>query len=147
MGAREGMKRKWLFSFSRKCKISLSLTTVLFSFFSFSVICCISEQGSRHCLDILWFVTGTSTLTSMVKAWEQFYWISIQYIHPQSSHGTLFSIPRHLRSQIIVRVLSFFSSRRNWDSPNPSPSSDVGTYTVVLFIYTYFVSKSNLPRL
>ncbi len=55
------------------------------------------------------------------------------------------------------RVLSFFSSRQNWDSPNPSPAgerappphlvlggwerpnSDEGTYTVVLFIYTYFV--------
>ncbi len=62
------------------------------------------------------------------------------------------------------RVLSFFSSRRNWDSPNPSsagecvpprfrgerhtrwrergresPNSDEGTYTVVLFIYMYFV--------
>jgi hypothetical protein len=62
-------------------------------------------------------------------------------------------------------VLSFFSSRRNWDSPNPSPAgecappppvlgeghtrwrergwespnSDEGTYTVVLFTYTYFV--------
>jgi hypothetical protein len=60
---------------------------------------------------------------------------------------------------------NLFSSRRNWDSPNPSlagecalvpnsegeghtrwrergwesPSSDEGTYTVVLFIYTYFV--------
>jgi hypothetical protein len=54
-----------------------------------------------------------------------------------------------------------FSSRRNWDSPNPqargwkghthtlwrergweSPNSDEATYTVVLFIYTYFVSLS-----
>jgi hypothetical protein len=59
----------------------------------------------------------------------------------------------------VGRVLSFFSSRRNWDSPNPSsagecdpppgsggeeftrwrergwesPNSDEGTYTVVLF--------------
>jgi hypothetical protein len=57
------------------------------------------------------------------------------------------------------RVLSFFSSRRNWDSPNPSPAgerappylvrgggahsltrewespnSDEGTYTVVLYV-------------
>ncbi len=61
---------------------------------------------------------------------------------------------------------SFFSSRWNWDSPNPSPAgdcappfwgeghtgwrergwespnSDEGTYTVVLFIYTYFVVES-----
>jgi hypothetical protein len=65
-------------------------------------------------------------------------------------------------------VLSFSSSRRNWDSPNPSPAGesappvlggggggshslareglwespnfDEGTYTVILFIYTYFVS-------
>jgi hypothetical protein len=63
----------------------------------------------------------------------------------------------------IGRVLSFFSSPRSWDSPNPSPAdecpppprfwgerhtrwrqrgrespnSDEGTYTVVLFIYTY----------
>ncbi len=61
-------------------------------------------------------------------------------------------------------MLSFFSSRRNWDSPNPSPAgdcapppvlgggahslgwespnSDEGTYTVVLFIYSYFVVGS-----
>ncbi len=67
----------------------------------------------------------------------------------------------------VGRELSLFSSRRNWDSPNPSPAgecaplpprfwregrtrwqemgqtqespnSDEGTYTVVLFIYTYF---------
>ncbi len=62
----------------------------------------------------------------------------------------------------VGRVLSFFSSRRIWDSPNPSPAasvqpppppplgggahqerswespnSDEGTYTVVLFIYTF----------
>ncbi len=37
----------------------------------------------------------------------------------------------------VGRVLSFFSSRRNWESPN----SDKRTYTVVIFIYTsmYFV--------
>jgi hypothetical protein len=66
-------------------------------------------------------------------------------------------------------VLSFFSSRRNWDSPNPSPAGECappprfwgeghtrwrergweipnsveGTYTVVLFIYTYFVNVGN----
>ncbi len=54
---------------------------------------------------------------------------------------------------IVGRVLSFFSSRRNWDSSNPSPAgecvpppvwgeespnSDEGTYTVV-FIYSFFV--------
>ncbi len=66
----------------------------------------------------------------------------------------------------VGRVLSFFSSCRNWDSPNPSPAGECappplvrgvgvhslaregvggfqfrreGTYTVVLFIYTYFV--------
>jgi hypothetical protein len=67
----------------------------------------------------------------------------------------------------VGRVLSFFSSRRNWYSPNPSPAgesapvlggghtrwrvrgwenpnSDEGTYTVVLFIYTYFVGPSIL---
>ncbi len=62
-------------------------------------------------------------------------------------------------------MLSFFSSRRNWDAPTPSsvgecvppppvlgeghsrwrergwesPNSGERTYTVVLFIYTYFV--------
>ncbi len=65
-------------------------------------------------------------------------------------------------------MLSFFSSRRNWDSPTPhpqasvppfwfrgggahsvagkwywSPNSDEGTYTVVLFTYTYFVVYSH----
>ncbi len=53
----------------------------------------------------------------------------------------------------VSRVLSFFPSRLNWDSPNPSPAgecaplpfclergcespnSDEGTYTVVLYIY------------
>jgi hypothetical protein len=64
-------------------------------------------------------------------------------------------------------VLSIFSSRRNWDSPNPSPAgecapplvrgeghtrwrergwaspnSNEGTNTVVLFIYMYFVDES-----
>ncbi len=63
----------------------------------------------------------------------------------------------------VGRGLGLFSSRQNWDSPNPSPAgecapprfwgeghtcwrergwespnSDEGTYTVVLFIYTYF---------
>jgi hypothetical protein len=38
----------------------------------------------------------------------------------------------------------FFSSRRNWDSPNPSPAgecpnSDERTYTVVLYIYNVLV--------
>ena len=67
----------------------------------------------------------------------------------------------------VGRVLCFFSSRRKWDSPNPSPAgecapsprfwgegytrwrergwkspnSDEGTFTVVLFIYTYFVPR------
>ncbi len=62
-------------------------------------------------------------------------------------------------------MLSFFSSRRNWDSPTPlaagecaphplvrggghtcllergwwSPNSDEGIYTVVIYIYEYFV--------
>jgi hypothetical protein len=68
----------------------------------------------------------------------------------------------------IGRVLSFFSSRPNWASPNPSPAGefapppppvlgggahslaregwrespnyDEGTYIVVLFIFTYFVA-------
>jgi len=62
----------------------------------------------------------------------------------------------------VGRVLSFFSGRPNWDSTAPlappptlwsggrghtclrergwgSPNSDEGTYTVVLFIYKYFV--------
>jgi hypothetical protein len=61
----------------------------------------------------------------------------------------------------VGRVLSYFSSRRNWNSPNPSPApslwfrgeghthwrergwespnSDEGTYTVVLYICLYFV--------
>ncbi len=64
----------------------------------------------------------------------------------------------------VGRVLNFFSSRRNWDSPNPSPggecahprfwgeghtrwrergwespNSDEGAYTVVFFLYSYFV--------
>ncbi len=68
------------------------------------------------------------------------------------------------------RVLIFFSSRRNRDSPNPSPAgecappppvlwegltrlrergwgspnSDEGTYTVVLFIYTHFVVSTQI---
>jgi hypothetical protein len=68
----------------------------------------------------------------------------------------------------VGRVLSFFSSRRNWTSPTPhrrrvrplpplglwregtltiaregweSPDSDEGTYTVVLFKYVYFVGQ------
>ncbi len=59
-------------------------------------------------------------------------------------------------------MLSFFSSRRNWDSPNPlpagecgpppasgeglgaweSPNSDEGTDTVLLCIYKYFVDHT-----
>ncbi len=75
--------------------------------------------------------------------------------------GTMDIAPRHR----VGRVLSFFFSRRNWDSPNPSSAGECapppgyggrgtltgergvgrvpiptrGTYTVVLFIYTYFV--------
>jgi hypothetical protein len=64
----------------------------------------------------------------------------------------------------VGRGLSFFSSRRNWDSPTPHaqassvrggvhtrlqerevgescPSSDEGTYTVVLLIYVHFVTS------
>jgi hypothetical protein len=73
------------------------------------------------------------------------------------------------RSHRVGRVLSFFSSRRNWDSPSPhrqarmppslwfrgggahslagkgwgSPNSKEGTYTVLLFLYTYFVGGVN----
>jgi hypothetical protein len=72
----------------------------------------------------------------------------------------MFSSPPHR----VGRVLSFFSSRRNWDSPNHSSAGecapprfwgeghtrwrergwestnfDEETSTVVLFIYTYFV--------
>jgi hypothetical protein len=56
-----------------------------------------------------------------------------------------------------------FSSRRNWDSPNPSPAgefppplwrergwespnSDEGTHTVVLYMYMYFVEPRNRFR-
>jgi hypothetical protein len=75
-------------------------------------------------------------------------------------------------SHRVGRVLSFFSSRRNWDSPNPSPAgecappgsgggahsregmgvwespySDERTYTVVLCKYTYFVPyPQEVPR-
>ncbi len=56
----------------------------------------------------------------------------------------------------VGRALSFFSSRRNWDSTNPSlagkrggwesPNSDEGTYTAVLCKYTYFVYQG-IPNL
>ncbi len=69
-------------------------------------------------------------------------------------------------------MLGLFSSRQNWDSPNPSPAdefappplwfrgegntrwrergwgspnSDEGTYAVVLYIYMYFVSFMKVP--
>ncbi len=50
-------------------------------------------------------------------------------------------------SHRVGRVLNFFSSRRNWDSPNSELASEGlgesqfwrGDITVVLFIYTYFV--------
>ncbi len=73
----------------------------------------------------------------------------------------------------VGRVLSFFSSRRNWDFPNPSPAgecappprfwgeghtrwrergwespnSDEGMYTVVLFIFMYFVRLTIFLRM
>ncbi len=73
----------------------------------------------------------------------------------------------------VGRVLSFSSSRWNWESPNPSPAreyapppvvpgeghtrwqergwespnSDEGTYTVVLFICMFFVGTSIKYRL
>ncbi len=54
----------------------------------------------------------------------------------------------------VGRVLSFFSSRRNWDSPNPSLAGERGVWESqfrrgdihcgrVLFIYTYFVGSTN----
>ncbi len=76
-------------------------------------------------------------------------------------------IVTHTHKHRVGRVLSFFSSRRNWDSPNPSSAgecaslplvpgervtlagergggweshnSDERTYTVVLFICVFFV--------
>jgi hypothetical protein len=77
----------------------------------------------------------------------------------------VFSTPHNTASHRVGRVLSFISSRRNWDSPHPSPAgecgppfgsggrgtlagerggwespnSDEGTYTVVLYIYMLFV--------
>jgi hypothetical protein len=61
-------------------------------------------------------------------------------------------LPAFTGKHRVGRVLSFFCSRQNWDCPNPSPAharwrergwespnSDDRTYTVVLFIYTYFV--------
>jgi hypothetical protein len=68
----------------------------------------------------------------------------------------------------VGRVLSFFSSRQNWDSPQPltrrrvwphpprfwgeghtwgweNPNSDECTYTVVLLLYTYFVMRPHIP--
>ncbi len=42
----------------------------------------------------------------------------------------------------VGRVPSFFSGHRNWESPN----SDEGKYTVVLFIYTYFVGGALRSR-
>jgi hypothetical protein len=84
--------------------------------------------------------------TDCVCSLDTFYYDAISAIRMQHRVG---------------RVLSFFSSRRNCDSPNPSPAgecapppppvlgggdhslrgwespnSDEGTYTVVLFIYT-----------
>jgi hypothetical protein len=86
---------------------------------------------------------------------------------------------RNLREKVFIgsrhrvgRVLSFFSSRRNWDSPTPSPAgecapspwsggrghirwrvrgwespnSDEGTYTVVLYIYKYFMVHGILDK-
>ncbi len=76
------------------------------------------------------------------------------------------------RGHRVGRVVSFFSSRRNWDIPNPSPAgefappprfwgkgltrwrerdwespnSDEGTYTVILFRYTYFVLVGHKKR-
>jgi hypothetical protein len=58
----------------------------------------------------------------------------------------------------VYRVLSFFSSRWNWDSSTPSPAgggggtlacgrgsgggpnTDAGTYTVLLYVYMYICS-------
>ncbi len=39
----------------------------------------------------------------------------LKYAHSLTADGTIHSVGR---------VLSFFSSRRNWDSPNPSPAGD-----------------------
>ncbi len=75
-----------------------------------------------------------------------------------------------LRTPQSRQSAKLFSSRRNWDSPNPSPAgecaplrfwgekhtlwrargwespnSDEGTYTVVLFIYMYFVAHPFQP--
>ncbi len=77
-------------------------------------------------------------------------------------------LPMHCCNHRVGRVLSFFSSRRNWDPPPPhprasvappplvpgggearlrergweSPNSDEETYTAVLFIYMYFVAAT-----
>ncbi len=99
----------------------------------------------RNCVDNRYFIEHSNVV---VEFWEM----------------TIFNTDTF--SHRVGRVLSLFSSRRNWDSPNPSPAgecaplppgsrgvghtrwrekgwespnSDEGTYTVVLFIYTYSV--------
>ncbi len=53
--------------------------------------------------------------TCRTNSWHTFHFLH----HP--SHTTLGNEHR------VGRVLSFFSSRRNWDSPNPSPAGECAT--------------------
>jgi len=90
---------------------------------------------------------------------------ALYWIWKKICHGRISEIINYLM-HTVGRVLSFFSSRRNRDSPTPlaagecapppfgpggghtrlrergwgSPNSDEGIYNVVLYIYKYFVT-------
>ncbi len=111
--------------------------------------CYLEVVSWPSCMDMTW--TGVQTGTETPGKKVTWIWHLLRYTNPR-----------------VGRVLSFFFSRPNWDSPNPSPAgecaplprfwgeghtrwrergwespnSEERTYTVVLFIYTYFVLQT-----
>jgi hypothetical protein len=89
------------------------------------------------------------------------HWLGIYCIQFSGSTFHLFDLKK--KNIVVDRVLSFLSSRPNWDSPPPSHAGECvvylspplvpgegtlacgrgGTDTVVLLVYMYFVSQSN----
>ncbi len=68
------------------------------------------------------------------KSWCIFNWLSFgnPFLHPWVTCQNFEILCTCMdAAHIVGRVLSFFSSRRNWDSPNPSPAGEFAPHLLV----------------
>ncbi len=145
--------------------------------------CCCKVTTVTRTHDIGLFFKSISYTMSLSKSSEKIiliFYILILWCHSECtvSQNTVLSIywiliavsrQRAPYWHRVGRVLSFFFSRRNWNSPNPSPAGECafplwfwgeghtrwrergwespnsheGTYTVVLYIWTLWVQQRN----